>query len=134
MMMMMMMMCCCFITLVRSNKRLVMLHHYLSRMALWTWSVSFRPPDSDLDADFNDGLLFDMVAVVMGACKSLADTVRAKSALERNNDEKEWISVDRVMFPDKYMDISGELLLRMTTSSVTVTVMSACSCCVANAL
>ena len=134
MMMIMMMMCCCIFTLVRSNKRLGMPHHYLSRMALWTWSVSFCSPDSDSDADFNDMLLCDMDAVVMGACKSLADTVRAKSALERNNDEKEWISVDRVMFPDKYMDISGQLLLRMTPSSVTFTVMSSCSCCVVNAL
>ena len=41
------------------------------------------------------------------ACRTVAESVRAKSAIERSVEEKEWIAVDRVMFPALYDDAVG---------------------------
>jgi hypothetical protein len=51
---------------------------------------------------------FPSHAVKQDLVRSLADIVRWKNPVERSTEEKEWIAIDRVMFPECYMNLPGE--------------------------
>ena len=50
--------------------------------------------------------------IVPAQRKTLADVVRWQPAIERSTEEKEWVAMDRLMFPEHYEFLSGLFLLR----------------------